>query len=90
MYFKIREKRMVSNTYLKHGEEQMLLSVLVLVAIESEHDDLQQAIDLLQRYHPRQVGYVLGGGLEEKEQLPIELERKREGKEGGGRGRGRR
>ena len=36
----------VSDRYLEHGQEQVLLSALVLVPIDCEHDRLEKGIDL--------------------------------------------
>ena len=51
----------------------MFFSILVLVSIEREHDDLQQTIYLSQGHLPHQVSDVFRGGLEQEEQSTVQL-----------------
>ena len=51
----------------------MFFSVFVLVPVESEHNNLEQAIDLLHRDHSREVSDVFGRALKEEEHLPVQL-----------------
>ena len=52
----------------------MLLPVLILVAVQGKHDNLEEAVDLPQGDLAGQVGNVLWARLEQKEEPPIELE----------------
>ena len=58
---------------LKHGEQQMFLPTLVLVAVDGEHDRLQQRVDLGHGDETAEVSDVTGFGLQEEEQVPILL-----------------
>lgn len=56
-----------SPLYLKHGEQEVFLSVLVLVPIQGKHDNLEEPVYLTQRHLTSEVCYVLRGGLQEEE-----------------------
>lgn len=80
-------------THLEHGEEKVLLARLVLVAVQREHDSLEERVDLAQRHEAAQRGDVSRFGLEEEEEVRVLLLRdlesagaqKRERREGEGR-----
>lgn len=59
--------------YLEHGQEQVLFTALILVAINCEHDCLQQRVDLSHGYQSAEVGNVSWFRLEEKQQVAISL-----------------
>lgn len=52
------------NTHLKHSQEQMFLTALVLVSIDCEHDCLQERVDLCHGHKPAKVRNVSGLGLQ--------------------------
>lgn len=60
--FKERD-RLVVKTDLEHGEQKVLFTTLVLVAVDGEHDCLEQLVDLGQRYQATKVGNVFRLGL---------------------------
>ena len=59
--------------YLKHCEEQVLFSALVLIAIDGEHDRLQQRVDFGHADEPAEVRNVSRFGLEEEKQVAVYL-----------------
>ena len=48
---------------LEHGEQEMLLVLVVLVAVEREHDGLEEIVDLAQLDQGRQTRHVSRVGL---------------------------
>ena len=58
---------------LEHGEEEMLLPTLVLVAIESEHDGLEQRVDFRQADKSAEVGDMAWFRLEEEKKIRVLL-----------------
>jgi hypothetical protein len=61
------------NAYLKHCEKQMLFTALVLVAVDGEHDRLQQRIDFGHADEPAEVSNVFRLGLEKEKQIAVSL-----------------
>lgn len=60
-------------TYLKHGQQQVLFSALVLIAVDCKHDRLQQLVDLRHGDEPAKVGDVSGFTLEQEKQIAVLL-----------------
>jgi hypothetical protein len=59
--------------YLKHGQQQMLLSTLILIAVDCEHDGLQKRVDLGHGDQSTEMRNVLRLGLQEEEQVAVLL-----------------
>jgi hypothetical protein len=59
--------------YLEHGEQQMLFAALILVAVNGEHDCLEQRIDLRHGNEAAQMRDVSGLGLEQEKQVSVFL-----------------
>lgn len=60
--------------HLEHGQEQMLLAALVLVAVKREHDRLQQDVDLGHRDQAAERRDVPRLGLEQEEEVAVGLQ----------------
>lgn len=58
---------------LEHGEEEMFLSTLVLVAVEGEHDGLEEGIDFGQADETTEGSDMAGFGLEKEEEVGVLL-----------------
>ena len=65
--------KLVGEDGLKHRQKQMFLSTLVLVAINCEHDGLEQRIDLGHSNETAKVGDMSRFGLQEEEQVAVLL-----------------
>ena len=61
------------DAYLKHGQQQMLFSAFILIAVDGKHDSLQQRINLSHCHESTQVRNVPGLGLQEKQEISISL-----------------
>lgn len=58
---------------LKHRQQQMLFPTLVLVAVEREHDRLEEGVNLGEGDEPAEGGDVSGFGLQEEEEVGVLL-----------------
>jgi hypothetical protein len=59
--------------YLKHGEQKVLFSALVLVSVDGKHDGLQKLVDFGHGDQATQMCNVSRLTLQEKEQIAVFL-----------------
>lgn len=59
--------------YLEHRQQEMLFAALILVAVDGEHDRLEEGIDLGHGDQATEMRNVSRLGLEEEEQIPVFL-----------------
>lgn len=59
--------------YLEHSEQEMLFSTFVLVSVDSEHDSLEQRINLRHRDEPAEMCNVSRLRLEQKQKVSVFL-----------------
>jgi hypothetical protein len=60
-------------SYLKHGQQQVLLAALVLVSVDGEHDGLQQRVNLGHGDEPAEMRNVARLRLQQKQQIAVLL-----------------
>ena len=60
-------------TNLKHGEQKVLFSTIVLISVDGEHDRLQELIDFGHGDEAAEMRNMPGLGLEQKQKVAVLL-----------------
>lgn len=64
---------MIRGKYLKHGQQQVFFTTLVLVPVDREHDGLEEGINFGHGNQSAKVGNMPGLGLKEEQQISVLL-----------------
>lgn len=59
--------------HLKHGEQKMLFTTLILVSVDGEHDGLKEGVDLGHGNEPGEVRDVPRFRLQQEQEVAISL-----------------